>query len=168
VITSPPLLVPIGQLGKTHGVKGEIRFRPYRPFFVDLLKHDQVNTVGTKHLTLIDFRQTASFMLLLFAGIDTPEKAQFHVNQEIWFPLSEVENITPSPINLPEQWIGWVVMANNTILGKVIDVLQTKANDILTIKNEQDEEWLVPVIPEYILAIDQKTQSLSIKKPILV
>jgi len=107
-------------------------------------------------------------MLLLFAGIDTPEKAQFHVNQEIWFPLSEVENITPSPINLPEQWIGWVVMANNTILGKVIDVLQTKANDILTIKNEQDEEWLVPVIPEYILAIDQKTQSLSIKKPILV
>lgn len=166
--TSTSRLVPIGQLGKTHGVKGEIRFRPYRPFFIELLKQNQIVTVGTKHLTLIDFRETASFLLLFFAGIDTPEKAQFHVNQEIWFPFSEVESITPSPINLPEQWIGWVVMANNLVLGTVIDVLQTKANDILTIKNESDEEWLVPVIPEYILLIDPKNQSLSIKKPILV
>ena len=161
-------LVPVGQLGKTHGLKGEIRFRPYRPFFADLLHPNQTITVGTKHLTLLEHRETAAFMLLLFLGVDTPEKAQFHVNQELWFPFDEVEAITPSPLTFPEQWLGWAVFVNEAPLGQVVDILQTKANDILTVKNENDEEWLVPVIPEYILIIDTEKKSLFIKKPVLV
>ena len=161
-------LFPVGQLGKTHGLKGEIRFRPYRPFFSDLLQNNLTITVGTKQLTLISCRETASFLLLKFRDIDTPEKAQFHVNQELWFPLEAVEAITPEPINFPERWIGWDVVEQGKPLGTVKDILQSKANDILTVQNEAGDEWLVPVIDEYILHVDPETKTLTVKKPVLV
>lgn len=166
-MSSSSQLIPIGQLGKTHGLTGEIRFRPYRPFFSALLTPHQSILVGTRQLTLTRSREAVSHMLLVFEGVNSPELAQIHVNQELYFPIEAVEAITPTPTQFPEQWLGWAVVSGDEILGTVVDILQTRANDILTVKGT-NEEWLVPVIPEYILSSVPETKTLTVKKPIFV
>jgi 16S rRNA processing protein RimM len=166
-VSTPARLVPIGQLGKTHGLKGEIRFRPYRPFFAKLLELNRSILVGPQPFTLLQARQAKSFMLLLFKGIESPEQAQVHVNKELWFTLDDVESITPAPFFFPEIWLGWNAFAEGILLGEVVDIIQTRANDILTVK-KAGVEYLVPVIPEYILTINPENKTLLVKKPVLV
>lgn len=104
-------------------------------------------------------------MLLSFEGVTSREGVQVHVNQELFFPLIAVQQVTQTPLQCPEQWVGWEAFSEGALLGMVVDILQTKANDIITIKGPA-EEWLVPVIPEYILSINPDKKILIIKKPV--
>ncbi|NJN43506.1 MAG: ribosome maturation factor RimM, partial [Anaerolineae bacterium] len=66
----------VGQLGKPHGVRGEITLNVFTDF-PDRLEPDVVVYVGNhqKPLRILRARPTASKMLLTFEGIETREQA---------------------------------------------------------------------------------------------
>ena len=49
------------------------------------------------------------------------------------------------------------------LLGKLKEVLQPGANDVYVVKNEKNEQILIPVIPEVIKNIDIENKKIIVK-----
>lgn len=162
-----PLLI-IGRIGKTYGVKGFLKihsftepstnFLDYGPWFVAspcLSRHQKPPSVL---FNLIHCQLHGNFLIGQIENCLTPEKAKRYVNFSIHVfkeKLPPLDNHNVYQVDI----IGLAVYNLKQIyLGKVIDILETGANNVLVVKNTVNSlntEILIPHVPDqYIKKID--------------
>ncbi len=75
-------------------------------------------------------------------------------------------------INLPEntfsfnELIGSKVFQSNEEIGVITDVITAPANDVIVVKKENDKEFLIPLVLEFIEEFDSEKKILILKKEI--
>ena len=169
----------IGIIGKPHGIHGEVIFNFVTDypdsisegtiFFTD---ENRQNFLEIENIRNIDF-QVRKGAITKFKGIEDRNSAEKIRGCNL---LREVQN---SPC-LPEEefWIddlsGCGVYNNaGNYIGKVIDVIQNKANDNILIKKDtnsveisgiKEDEFFVPFIDDYIDHIDISEKKIFLKK----
>ncbi len=163
--SSGPAFLLIGKLGKTHGVSGEMDFYVYTDF-PERLKHGKKVFLGEdKAPVLLDtLRPKNKLMLISFEGINSPEEARVMTNLEVFVKTSEIPAL-PAGMYYHHELIGLRVYEDENFLGVLTEILETGANDVFVIKNDEREELLLPDIPNVILDIDLEESKMSVSVP---
>jgi 16S rRNA processing protein RimM len=158
-----PVYLAIGFLRRPHGVQGEI-IMDLHTDFPERIKSGRKVLIGEKRQphTFDTVRPHADGLLVSFRGVDTPEDAGKFRNQWVYVKAAEVPPL-PEGQHYQYELIGLDVVDENGVpLGKLIEILETGANDVYVVKDEAGKEILLPAIPSVILNRDMERRLLTV------
>ena len=145
-----------GQIVTTHGVHGEMKVLPWADGPDFLLEFDRVRIDG-KEYNVESCRIQKSCNLLKLEGIDTMESAQAMYGKTL-----EIYRDDADPdIIFAAELIGMEVFAENTMIGKLVDVLDYPGNKVYVIKGEQ--EYMIPAVKAFILSTDVENNRMQVR-----
>lgn len=149
-----PTHLIIGRVLKPFGVRGELKIAILTDFPERFASLRQVFLGDdAKSFTVESARVQGNTARLKLAGIDTPEAAATLREQFIYVAREDAAPLPPNRVYL-YQIIGLrVVTTDGVSLGKVVDVLDTRANDVYIV-HDGSREILLPAIPDVVKEID--------------
>ena len=157
-----PPLVTLGRIGRVHGIKGWVRLQTFTQQPESLGEHRefQVQTrEGQQTLTLDEWVGQGKGLLGHFQGFDSPETARNLTGLELQVPADALPAL-PDGEFYWHQLEGLLVMnLQDEILGRVAEVMETGANDVLVVHacpgSLDQKERLIPWRPETVVtAVD--------------
>lgn len=152
-------LLQVGVITTTHGVRGEVKVFPTTDDsarFKELKKVLLDTGKGTLELEITGVKFFKNLVILKFKGIDDInevekyKKCGLYVAREDAVALDENEYFIADLIGLK------VWSDEGEELGELTDVLQTGANDVYVVRQEDGEELLLPAIKECVKEVDLK------------
>ena len=155
---SEPRYLIIGRVTRPHGVSGEVRAQIHtdQPERFTWLEQLFVGEDDPTPLTVEKVRFHHGIVILKLGGVNSRNQAEALRNQWLQVPIEEA-----IPLEIGEfflyQLLGLEVQTvGGEKLGKVVDILQTGANDVFVVRGYNDAagELLLPDIPEVVLEID--------------
>ena len=158
-----PVYLVVGFLRRAHGVKGEM-IMDLHTDFPERLQGGRKLFVGDAHrsLTLTGARSHAKGMLVKFKGVETPEDTIPLRNQWIYVKASDVPALPEGQIYQHELFGFKVMDENENLLGELVEIIETGANDVYVVRDESGKEILLPAIPSVIMEVDPIRRSLRV------
>lgn len=143
----------VGEVGRAHGIRGEVRVRPVtdHPERLSEVGHLylELQSGEGRLLTIERVRRHQSALLIQFAEIKTRTEAEqlshgrLCLRREDAVPLAEGEYFWDDIVGLE------AVTTTGESLGPVTEVLRTGANDVYVTARA-----LIPAIPDVVLEVD--------------
>ena len=157
-----PAYVLIGKLQKSHGVRGEISMRVITDF------PERIRRVKTIYIGS-DFqpnkvtatRWKNQLMLLKLFGYDNPEDVRELAGKDVFTAVKDLPAL-PEGSYYHHQLIGLRVFDGSEELGVLAAIMETGANDVYIIDQEDGQELLIPAIPDVILKIDLENNRMEV------
>jgi len=146
-----PEYLVIGYLRRPHGIRGEMLMDVHTDF-PERIKPGVDLFVGESHqqMTLASNRPHHKGMLVRFRGIKNPEDAGLYRNTWVYVTTASRPKL-PDGEYYHHQLIGLTVMdEENTLLGTLVDIIETGANEVYVVRNDSGRELLLPAIPDVI------------------
>ena len=150
-------LFQVGIITSPHGVRGEVkvfpttddnkRFKKLKDCYIEY--KDELMLVKAcgckffKNMVILKFEDFDNMN-----DVEKFRKCRILVDRENAVSLEEDEYFVADLIGIS------VVDENDNAIGVLSDVIETGANDVYVVNNEQDEEILIPAIKDCILAVD--------------
>jgi 16S rRNA processing protein RimM len=150
-----PVYLTVGFLRRPHGLGGEIVMDLHTDF-PERLKRGRKLLVSEDHtpLTVQSVREHQKGVLIKFEGVDTPESAGQHRNQWVYVKASDVPPLPEGQIYQHELFGFQVIDDNDNLLGELVEIIETGANNVYVIRDTSGGELLLPAIPSVILDLD--------------
>ncbi len=157
------IYLAIGYLRRPHGVSGEI-IMDLHTDFPERIKAGRKIYVGDKHeaATFDSVRVHGDGLLVTLRGYDTPETVGRFRNQWVYVKTREVPALPEGQYYKYELIDLDVVDDHGNALGKLVEILETGANDVYIVRNESGKEILLPAIPSVILNVDMPQRSIKV------
>lgn len=158
-----PVYLVIGYLRRPHGVRGEI-IMDLHTDFPDRIKAGRKVLIGEKHqpFTLGTVRAHGDGLLVGLRGVDTPEDAGKYRNQWVYVKAAEVPPLAEGK-HYKYELIGLEVLdENGSPLGRLVEILETGANDVYVVRDDSGGEILLPAIASVILNVDMTQRSMKV------
>ncbi|WP_018250076.1 ribosome maturation factor RimM [Orenia marismortui] len=158
-------MIIIGEIIRHQGNKGEVRVKPLTDFLERFEQLDSVYLIKNgdkKEVYIEDVWYHKQFIILKFEGFDEIGQAIDHKGYLI--QIAEEDKVELSADNYyVEDVIGLEVYTDKgEYLGIVNEILETGANDVYIVKDEETE-LLLPAIKDVILDIDLSTERMKVK-----
>jgi 16S rRNA processing protein RimM len=158
-----PAYLAVGKLRHAHGVHGEILMEIYTDF-PERLQPQDILYLGPAagELRLLKSRTHREGLLMTFEGFTTPEEVGQLRNQIVYVrtqdrpPLAEGEYYHHQLIDLA------VISEEGVRIGKVVEILETGASDVLVVRPETGPEVLIPVADAFIKRIDLDNREITV------
>jgi 16S rRNA processing protein RimM len=150
-----PVYLTVGFLRRPHGVQGEIVMDLHTDF-PERLKRGRHMFVSEEHkpVTIQSVREHQKGVLIKFNGIDTPEAAGQFRNQWVYVKARDLPPLPEGQI-YQHELIGFKVLDDReNLLGELVEIIETGANDVYVVRDETGRELLLPAIPSVILDLD--------------
>lgn len=158
-------MVIMGRIVAPYGIYGWLKIQPDTETIDGLLDYpvwwlgrdDDSNRPGIKNTPWREFevetaRIHADTLLVKLRGIDNRDAAMAFKSQHIAVPRSELPQAGEGEFYWSDL-IGLAVKNQQQVdFGKVTDVLETGANDVLVVQG--DRERLIPFIDQVVMAVD--------------
>jgi 16S rRNA processing protein RimM len=155
--------LPLGVLGRAHGVRGEMTFRPYNPGGTDLGElrlpltvelRDRSPSAGSSPATLVSARPFKDGALVRFEGIDSPERASSFTNRELCVPRAALPPLDDGEFYVADLVGCAVVDLSGRPRGTVAGCFWNGSQDILQIRDAAGEELLLPAVEQFLREVD--------------
>lgn len=156
--------VPLAEIARPHGVKGEVRLKLFNAASDVLLDRDEVlvrTPEGEEHEVSVDrARRADDAILMKLYSVDDRDRAEelrgslVCVRRKDFPPLEEGEHYT---VDL----VGAAAMMNGARLGTVIDVTAYPTVDVLVI-NDDKQVWEVPMSESYVGVVDVDAGTIEV------
>ena len=158
-----PVYLVVGFLRRAHGLRGEIILDLHTDF-PERLQSGRKLFVGQEHkpMTLSSTRPHAKGMLVKFKGIETPEDAGQLRNQWVYVRATDVPKLPEGKIYQHELFGFRVVDENENLLGELVEIIETGANNVYVVRDEAGKEILLPAIPSVILELDTEHRLMRV------
>jgi len=158
-----PVYLTVGFLRRPHGLQGEI-IMDLHTDFPERMKRGRKLFVGENRqpLTLTNVRPYRSGLLVKFRDLETPEAVGMYRNQWVY---TKAQDAPPLPAGqvYQHQLFGFQVLdESDRLLGELVEILETGANDVYIVKDEAGKEILLPAIPSVILNIDRDRRTMRV------
>ncbi|MCD6462573.1 MAG: 16S rRNA processing protein RimM [Thermotogae bacterium] len=150
--------VRIGKIVRPHGVHGEVKvlslssatrlFKAGYSVVIADEKEEKAFTVVIKSV-----RPVPRGFLLKIEGIETPELARKVSGMYIYVKKDELPKLSEGEFYY-YQLIGGTVVDERGEVGKVEDIVETGAVDVLVVRTLKGEEKLIPLAREFIEELD--------------
>ena len=160
--------VPLGKIGRPHGVNGEVRLVLYNPDSDSLREGLTVyltgeGTAGEKTLKVTSVRRHKQFQLVTFQGIKHRDQVDAIKHLELSIDLADLpelddeefyhRDILGLPVYVTDEEDGELPEGAAPI-GVVDRFFETGANDVLVVALDEGGTLFVPVIEQAISFID--------------
>lgn len=163
-----PVLIAVGKIRRPHGVKGEVIFELYLEYAVSL-KTGKTVFIGKKKeaYTLRSVRGMDQNYLIAFENLEDCDQVGHMRNAVLYLQSSELSR-PQKGTHYPHEVLDMqVVDEAGKVLGKLVEVLVTGANEVYVIKNAEDEEEiLLPAIKDVILSVDEEKRVITVRPQI--
>jgi len=157
-------MLQVGVISSIHGVHGEVkvfpttsdpnRYKKLKEVILDNGKEKiNLKIQGTKF-----FKQ---FVIVKFEGYESPDDIikfkglPIYVTRENAIKLSKDEYFIADLVDID-------VYENDCHIGKVVNVIETGANDVYVISEDNGNELLLPAIKQCILAVDIEGRRMDV------
>jgi 16S rRNA processing protein RimM len=149
-----PRFLVVGRVVAPRGIRGELKVRPETddPSRFSLL--DEVFMGDHRERFAVrEVRFFKEHVLLRLHGIDTPEQADLWRDAVIWIPEEEGLALAEDQYYYHQIEGLTAVTVEGEVLGRVMEVLPTGANDVYVVRSDR-EEILLPAIKDVIVRVD--------------
>jgi 16S rRNA processing protein RimM len=168
---SNPQYLLVGEILRPHGVAGELRMRVLTHYPERLgqletvyLARDPESPNVTQH-TIEHVRMHQGYALLTLSGVEDREQAELLRGLFVMIPTVEAIPLEEGEYYL-YQVIGLNVQTHDgQALGKIVEVLETGANDVYVVQGGAYGEVLIPVTVETIVKTDLDSGVVIVKLP---
>jgi len=157
----------VGKIVNTHALQGEVRVISNSDFKEERFKQ------GAK--LFIDYngeylpvevkthRTNKNFDLLKFVGIHHINDVEKYKGCEILVDARDLSELDDEEFYFYEI-IGCVVKTiDGAVLGEIIDILQTGANDVWVVKRKGEKDVLIPYIEDVVKAVDIENKTVTVE-----
>ncbi len=156
----------VGKLRRAHGLSGELIMDVLTDFPERLVPGKKVYFGESHTLRIIrSVRPHHRGMLIAFETVDSPETARELVNQPIYVRSDELPEL-PDGEYYHHQLLGLAVVdQGGSAIGRLVEILETGANDVYVVEKMDGSELLLPAIDEVILSIDLNARQILVNPP---
>jgi len=150
--------ISFGRLGRTHGLKGELKFSPNDPEEVDSLS-GQIVRMKENEVKVQSIRGANVPFIIKFEGIDDIDSAKLLTGTEVF---AKREHLKPLPEGEYYRFEieGLAVFdEEGQPYGVIEEIIPTGSNDIYVVRNG-DQEWMLPMIDTVVKSIDLEQKKL--------
>ena len=148
--------IEAGEIVTTHGVRGEMKVLTWLDDPEMLCEFDRVRIDG-KEYSVENCRTQKTCNLLKLEGIDTMEAAQAMHGKTL-----EIYREDADPdIIFAAELIGMEVYQDDTLLGKLADVLDYPGNKVYVVKG--DKEYMIPAVKAFVLSTDMDNNRMQVR-----
>lgn len=159
-----PVFIAVGLLRRSHGIKGEIlmdvltdfpeRIKPNRPVYVG---------EGHEPHRIESVRWNDRSLLVKLKGFETPEDVQRFRNQVVSVQTDQLPPL-PKDTYYHHQLLGLkVVDEGGKTIGELDSILETGANDVYVVRDEDGKEYLFPAIEDVVLDVNLERKEIRIR-----
>ena len=163
----------IGKIISLHGIKGEVKVFPTTDDikrFDGLVKFYIVNSEDASDDDFKDLnfyeKESVKYLkntvVLKIKGIDSIESATKYIGKNLYVDRDDAVDLSLDEYYVMDL-IGMKAYYKGKEVGKVVDIMKTKANDIVVI-TYNDKEVLVPMVKDYIEEIDLENAIINFKE----
>jgi len=161
-----PEYVLIGKFQRAHGVAGEIVLG-IDTDFPERIRPGKLVYLGNQHTPrkITGTRPFHDRLLVTLEGIHSREEVAELTNLQVFVRISDLPPLDKGRF-YHHQLIGLPVLTeNNGEIGTIKEILETGANDVFVVVDENGKENLLPAIDSVILDIDIKLGRVLVKPP---
>lgn len=157
-------LLQVGVISSTHGVRGEVkvfpttddpqRFKSLKNVILDTGKEQiPLEIQGVKF-----FKQ---FVILKFKGIDNINDIERYKRSSLFVTREDAVELEEDEYYIADL-IGMDVITDEGEEGKLVDVIETGANEVYVVEFDKYGEVLIPAIHDCILEVDIEAMSMKV------
>jgi 16S rRNA processing protein RimM len=153
----------VGFLRRPHGLNGEI-IMDLHTDFPERMKSGRKLYVGEEHkpMTLTSVRPHQAGLLVKFKGVETPDGAGLFRNQWVFVKAKDAPPLPAGQI-YQHELIGFKIFdENDTLLGELVEILETGANDVYVVRDDSGKEILLPAISSVILNVEAGSRLMHV------
>ena len=147
----------VGKILTTHGLKGElkiksetdygdIRFGKGSVLYLTFNNQEMEMVVATSRIHKNNY-------LVSFEGYQDINAVEIFKGLDVFAP-KDVELLDEGEIYYDDLIGCKIVDATNTVLGEVVDVMETMAHDILVLKTQNNKKAMIPYVDAFIEEVD--------------
>ncbi len=156
-------LIEIGLIVKPHGLKGELKIKLHSPESNLILNID--NIYVDNQIFKIDYsKKVSNGILLKFVSKNTRNSIEDLIGKKL-FVNKDIIPLAPSGENYYFELIGSKVVYNNVEIGTLIEIVETKANNIYVVKELNGNEILIPKTKSFIKKFNKDKKILEVILP---
>lgn len=160
----PPEYLVVGRILRPHGLRGLMVFQPFSDLVQNLVPANTVY-IGSERIPVIirDFQPHKARFLLSVEGCEDCNTAERWRGEVVHIRFEEAGPLTA------DVYYHWqildlqVVTSEGKSLGKVVQILETGANDVYVVRDQNGAELLLPAIEEVILEVDLELSRMVVK-----
>jgi len=158
-----PDFVAVGRLRRPHGVRGELIFEVWTDF-PERLQPGITLYVGAHHrpLRLAARRAHPNGLLLAFEGVTDRAQAGLLRNQVVYVPADRLPPLEAGEWYLHQVLGLEVVTDRGELLGVLVEVFETGANDVFVVRRPDGREVLLPDTDEVVRAVDFDRRQMTV------
>ena len=150
----------VGKIVNTFGIKGEVKVALYTENINNFKKGNKIY-VNNKEMQIEKSRLQKNMLILKLKGVDNMTDAEDLRDSIITVERNKKE--LPSGTYYIADLIGLDVYTDEgNLLGKIIDIYNTGANDIYTVKTLKGKEVLLPAIKDVIKQVDLQNEKIIV------
>jgi 16S rRNA processing protein RimM len=157
--------IPVGRVISTHGLKGEIKFKYYNEVDDDIYRYTSFLAKKSGSEIILNpasVKPHKRVFRIHFQGLDSVEEVSFLMNQELFVREEDLPGLDHDEY-YEYQLIGLdVVNEKDEKIGRVESIMHGKGNDVMVVAG--DEEIFVPMMEEYILAVNLEGSFVKIRQ----
>lgn len=162
----------IGKIISLHGIKGEVKIFPTTDDIKRFDKLIKFYIVNSENASDDDFKDLSFYekesvkylkntVVLRIKGIDSIESATKYIGKNLYVDRDAAVDLSLNEYYVMDL-IGMKAYYKDKEVGKVVDIIKTKANDIVVI-TFNDKEVLVPMVSDYIEKVDLENALIIFK-----
>lgn len=162
--TPPPLSAPVGKIGAPHGVHGWVKVHSFTDPEDNLLDYSPwwlETRSGWYAYTVQAHKRSGGFIVVELLNCTDRETAKKLTNTFIYVPKDQLPPLQEDEFYWADLVGLSVITTHGETLGKVDSLIPTGANDVLVIRNDQ-EEILIPYIKQVIVVVRLKDKTITV------
>ena len=155
----------VGSISTPHGVHGEVKVYPLTD---DVTRFKRLKEVyldtgkERKLLHITGVKYSGTFVVLKFEEFTNRNDVEGLRNKNLLVDRKHAVKCKKDEYFITDL-IGITVRRDDdSILGELIDVIQTGANDVYVVRKEDQSEILLPAIKECILSVDIENRAMKV------
>ena len=148
--------IEAGEIVTTHGVRGEVKVLTWLDSPELLCEFDRCR-IGGREFKMESVRVQKTCNLVKLSGVDTMEAAQAMRGKVVELYREDIDE----DVIFGAELIGVEVYEEDTLLGKVTDVLDYPGNCVYVVSGEH--EYMIPAVNQFILSTDLDANRMQVK-----
>jgi len=159
--------IRIGKVGATYGVHGWLRIHANTELNTNILKYQPWYLSNDNNqwdsVTLEDGRIHGNSIIIKLTGFDTPEQSRLLTGKIIAITRSQLPKLDQGEYYWSDLEGLTVINKNGVVLGTVSYLIETGANDVLVVKDQNNKEQAIPYLPgKVIINVDLTNQQIQV------
>lgn len=155
----------VGKIINTHGLRGEVKIATWTDYPEDFEEIGKVyvkTKSGDEVLTITNVKYQKNNIIVKFKEIADINEAEKYKNLIVRADRNDLPELEEGAHYIADLIGLDVVDEDGELLGKLVDVFNTGANDIYDVKRDGKKNLLLPVIDEVVKNIDLQTGKITV------